>query len=130
MVGGCGLILIGIGVYFLSLRPALLPEDVRFIGATSEELQTVGPGLGGWRDRVFWVLGGYIAATGILTVYLAATALRTRAKGAGVAVALAGVVSVGSMAVVNVLIDSAFASPLVVLAVLWGVAMVLHWRGR
>jgi len=48
---------------------------------------------------VFWVLGGYISATGFLTVYLAATAFRARARGADVAVAVAGVASIGSMAV-------------------------------
>ena len=130
IVGGCGLVLAGIGVYFCWLRPALLPEDARYLGATLEELSTVAPGIGRWLDRVFWVLGGYIVATGVLTVYLAATALRARARGAGVAVAVAGAVSIGSMAVVNVLIDSDFKVSLVVVAALWGVAMVLYWRGR
>ena len=99
VLAGCGVILMGIGVYFLWLRPALLPEDARYVGATLEELSTMAPGMGRWLDRVFWVLGGYITATGILTLYLAATAFRARARGAGVAVALAGVVSIGSMAV-------------------------------
>ena len=81
VVAGCGLILVGIGVYFCWLRPALLPEDARYIGATLEELLTPAPGMGNWLDRVFWVLGGYIMATGVLTVYLAATAFRTRAGG-------------------------------------------------
>ncbi len=130
IVGGCGLILVAIGLYFLWLRPALLPEDARYIGATLEQLHTLAPGMGRWLDRVFWVLGGYISATGILAVYLAATAFRARARGAGVAVAVAGVASIGSMAVVNVLIDSAFKAPLVAVAGLWGLAMVLYWRGR
>lgn len=130
IVGGCGLILVGIGLYFLWARPALLPEDARYMGATLLELQTVAPGIGMWLDRVFWVLGGYITATGILTVYLASTAFRARARGAGIAVALAGVASIGSMAAVNVLIDSDFKVPLVAVAALWGLAMVLYWRGR
>jgi hypothetical protein len=124
------LVLVGIGLYFLWLRPALLPEDARYLGATLQELSTVAPGISRWLDRVFWVLGGYIVATGVLTVYLAATALRARARGAGVAVAVAGAVSIGSMAVVNVVIDSDFKVPLVAVAALWGVAMVLYWRGR
>lgn len=129
ILGGCGLILIAIGFYFVWARPALLPEDVRYIGVTSE-LQSAQPGLGRWLHRVFWVLGGYIMATGILTLYLATTAFRTRARGARVAVALAGAASIGSMAVVNVLIDSAFKAPLVAVAALWALAVVLHWRGR
>ena len=130
VLAGCGVILIGIGVYFLWFRPALLPEDARYLGATLQELLTVAPGMGQWLDRVFWVLGSYITATGVLTVYLAATAFRARARGAGVAAAAAGVISIGSMAVVNVVIDSDFKVPLVAVAALWGVAMVLHWRGH
>ena len=130
ILAGCGVILSGIGLYFSWLRPALLPEDARYLGATLGELSTVAPGMGRWLDRVFWVLGGYITATGILTVYLAATAFRARARGSGVAVGVAGVFSIGSMAVVNVLIDSDFKVPLVTTAALWGLAMVLYWRGR
>jgi hypothetical protein len=81
-------------------------------------------------DRVFWVLGGYISATGFLTVYLAATAFRARARGADVAVAVAGVASIGSMAVVKVLIDSAFKAPARLVGRAVGLAMVLYWRGR
>ena len=130
VVGGCGLILVGIGLYFLGWRPTMLPEDARYIGATLEELQTVAPGLGRWLDRVFWVLGGFITATGALTLYLAATAFRARAQGAGVAVAVAGAASIGSMAAVNVIIDSDFKAPLVAVAALWGFGMLLYWRGR
>lgn len=79
---------------------------------------------------MFWVLGGYIAATGILTAYLAGTAFRVRARGATLTVAAAGIASIGSMAVVNVLIDSDFKVPLIALAALWGVALVLYRLGR
>jgi hypothetical protein len=123
-------ILVGIGLYFLFLRPPLLVEDTRYVGATLEELQTVAPGLATWLDRVFWVLGGYIAATGILTAYLAATAFRARARGAALTLTLAGIASIGSMAGVNVLIDSDFKVPLVALAALWGLALVLYRLGR
>ena len=58
------------------------------------------------------------------------SAINGVAVGAGVVVAVAGVVSIGSMAVVNVLIDSDFKVPLVAVAGLWGLAMVLYWRGR
>jgi phage shock protein PspC (stress-responsive transcriptional regulator) len=93
LLGGCGLVLIGIGLYFSWWRPALLPEDTRYIGAGLGELLSVAPGMGRWLHRVFWVLGGYITATGILTVYLAATAFRTRDRGARAAVAVAGFAS-------------------------------------
>lgn len=41
------MILVGIGLYFLFLRPPLLPEDARYVGATLEELRTVAPSIEG-----------------------------------------------------------------------------------
>jgi hypothetical protein len=130
ILSGCGVLLIGMGVYFVVGRPPFLPEDVRYAGATLKDLQYVAPELGEWLDLVFWVLGGFIAATGILTGYVAVTAFRVRTRGAGALVALAGIASLGSMALVNVLIDSAFKLPLIALAALWASAVVLHARGK
>jgi hypothetical protein len=130
ILGVCGVLLIGIGAYFVVGRPPFLPEDARYAGATLKDLQTVAPKLGEWLGLVFWVLGGFIAGTGILTVYVSVTAFRFRTPGAGALVALAGIASLGSMAVVNVLIDSAFTLPLVALAALWASAVVLHGRGK
>lgn len=46
-------------------------------------------------------MGGYMFATGLLTLYVAITSFRTRVRGvAGVAL-LAGLTSIGWMAVVN-----------------------------
>lgn len=55
-----GILLVGVGSYFLFLRPPLLPEDIRYMRLTPAELQTIGPRLGSWLTRVFWVMGGYI----------------------------------------------------------------------
>ena len=38
-----GLILMGMGFYFALLRPALLPEDLGFMGATIAEVRTALP---------------------------------------------------------------------------------------
>ncbi len=61
-----GLILAGIGLYFIFLRPSLLPEDLRYIGSTLESVKQNMPGLSSWLKKVFWVMGGYIFATGLL----------------------------------------------------------------
>ncbi|MDU1495699.1 MAG: hypothetical protein E6614_00570 [Bradyrhizobium sp.] len=61
-----GILLIGVGCYFLFLRPALLPEDIRYMQFTPAELQSIGPRLGSWLMHVFRVMGGYVAATGVL----------------------------------------------------------------
>jgi len=40
-----GLILMGLGLYFIFIRPPLLPEDLRFMGTSLGEIQSVIPGL-------------------------------------------------------------------------------------
>lgn len=130
LLGICGVILVGIGLYFIFVRPAFLPEDARYTGASLAQIQAVAPNVAQWLNRVFLVLGGYIAATGILTVYLATSPFRNRTRGAGMAAALAGVASIGLMATVNVIINSDFKWPLIGVAALWAIALGLFWRGK
>ena len=122
----CGLILMGLGLYFIFLRPSLLPEDLRFMGVSLSTIQITVPTLLIWLRRVFWVLGAYILTSGLLTLYLALTSFRTRARGVSGVIALAGLTSVGWMAVVNFLIDSDFKWFLLALAILWGCALMLY----
>ena len=103
-----GVILIGLGLYFMFLRPPLLPEDPRYMGSSLEEIRSGFPGLFLWLPRVFFVLGGYMASTGLLTCYLAKTSFRTRAAGVAWIVAATGMTSIGLMAAVNFIIDSDF----------------------
>lgn len=123
----CGLILIGIGLYFVFLRPALLPEDTRYIGMPLPEIRSSIPGLFGWLEKVFWVMGGYICTTGLLTVYMALTSFRSRVRGVSVVAAIAGLTSVGWMTIVNFVIGSDFKWLLLAFAALWSFALVLYW---
>ena len=66
-----GMIIAGIGLYFIALRPPLLPEDVRYMNLSVAELEAIGPRLAMWLTQVFRVLGGYALATGVLLVALA-----------------------------------------------------------
>lgn len=84
------IILMELGLYFIFIRPPLLPEDPRYIGTTLAEIQATMPGLLVWLRRIFWVMGGYIFTTGLLTVYMVVTALQQLARGARFVVALAG----------------------------------------
>lgn len=86
-----GLILMGLGMYFVFIRPQLLPEDPRFIGTTLAEIQATMPGLLVWLRRVFWVtlapgastgVGGFMFATGVLITYIAVTTFQQLARGA------------------------------------------------
>jgi hypothetical protein len=125
-----GTLLMGLGLYFGLMRPPLLPEDLRYIGSSIEEIRVALPGLLPWLRQVFWVMGGFIFTTGLLSVYLACTALRARTRGVAGIVALAGAASIGSMAVVNFLIDSDFKWLIMAFGVPWGVALALYWIER
>jgi hypothetical protein len=126
----CAIVLIGLGLYFILLRPPLLPEDVRYIGATLEQVQAVAPGFAGWSAKVFSVLGGYIMATGLLTLYIALTSFRQGPGRVAVVVGLAGSSSIVWMAAVNVLIDSDYKWPLLGVAALWLAAVAWPWIER
>jgi hypothetical protein len=125
----CGMIMIGIGGYFLFLRPPLLPEDLRFIGVASPAT-FAGVRLAAWLQKVFWVLGGFILTCGIYTTYSALVILRRRDKGSITLLSVTGVTSVGWFAFVNLLLGSDFRVPLVILAGLWTGALLLYWSGR
>ena len=121
-----GAILMALGLYFVFLRPPLLPEDPRFMGSSLAQVQEALPGLSLWLRHVFWVMGGYIFTTGLLTVYLAFTAFRSRARGAASVVAVSGLASIGLMVVVNFFIASDFKWLILSFALPWAVALVLH----
>lgn len=87
----------GMGLYFALIRPELLPEDIRYAGLSSEQFQATAPGLLNWLDKVFWVIGGYVFATGLLTCYVAQTAFRERRRGVLSVVSFAGLTSLGLM---------------------------------
>ncbi len=120
-----GIILAGIGVYFIFLRPSLLPEDLTYMGSTMQNVQQNLPGLLSWLQKVFWVMGGYIFTTGVLIVFISLTSFRSRLQGVCSIVALAGISSIGSMTVVNFLLDSDFKWLLFIFAIPWLLALIL-----
>ncbi len=65
-----GIIVAGIGLYFIAVRPPLLPEDIRYMRLSAAELEAIGPRLEEWLTHVFRVLGGYALATGALLIAL------------------------------------------------------------
>ena len=117
----------GTGLYFIFLRPPLLPEDVRYMSLSSAQLGVVGPQLEAWLGQVFRVFGGYILATGVLTITVAATSFRANHRGAAVGAAIGGAASIGLMAAVNFTIDSDFKWMLLAIALAWASSLVLFW---
>ena len=125
-----GVILMLLGLYFVFLRPPLLPEDPRFMGITLVELQASVPGLQIWLQRVFCVMGGYIFTTGLLICFIAVTVFRARVRGVALVVALAGLTSIGLMAVVNFTIASDFRWLILSFVLPWVLALALYWIER
>ena len=123
-LGFGGLILMGMGAYFAFLRPPILPEDLRYIGVSLEQIQDGVPGMLPWLSRVFAVLGGYMFATGLLTAYVAATSVRTVKPVTTTIVAIAGLASIGWMAITNFQIDSDFKWVLLAFTLPWLIALL------
>ena len=122
-----GVALTGVGLYFIVLRPALLPEDVRYMGLSAAQIDAVRPRLDAWLTHVFRVMGGYIFATGALTITLAATSFREHRWSAAVGALIGGSASIGLMAAVNFMIDSDFKWVLLAIALVWSFSLILFW---
>ncbi|MEO7306837.1 MAG: hypothetical protein ABIR78_09875 [Ferruginibacter sp.] len=121
-----GLLLVVMGIYFIFMRPPLLPEDLRYMKTTLPVIHAAAPGLSAWLQKVFWVMGGYIFTTGLLTIFIAFTLFRNHLHGASSMVTLAGISSIGSMTVVNFIIDSDFKWLLLIFTLPWVIALILY----
>lgn len=124
----CGLWLVALGAYFVFVRPALLPEDPRFIGVSLQRLREVVPGLEAWLRIVFTVMGGFMAGAGVLTVFLARAAVPVRLRGAGWALVLAGLPTVVLMSAMNFTLHSDFRWVLLVPVLLWVAGVAAYAR--
>ena len=127
LLTAAGTAVVGVGLYFIVLRPPLLPEDLRYMALSAAQLDIVRPRLGEWLTRVFVVLGGYAVATGVLTITLAATSFRAHSRGAAIGATIGGADSIGLMAAVNFAIGSDFKWVLLGIALLWLCGLVLFW---
>ena len=130
MLTACGVWLVGLGLYFIVLRPALLPEDPRFMGTTLAQVRTAVPGLESWLKKVFTVLGGFMIGTGVLTVFVATAAMPPRLKGTSWAIALAGAFTVVLMSATNFSLDSEFKWLLLFPALSWFAGLASYLAGH
>ena len=127
LLAAAGATLVLAGLYFILVRPPLLPEDVRYMALPTAQFEAVKPQLESWLAHVFQVLGGYVLATGVLMITLAATSFRAHHWGAAVGALIGGAASIGLMAVVNFVINSDFKWALLGMALLWACSLVLFW---
>jgi hypothetical protein len=124
----CGLWMIVLGIYFVLLRPALLPEDPRFMGTSIEALRAAAPGVEGWLGHVFNVMGGFMVAAGTMTILVASQLLARRAPGTVLALAVAGASGVALMSATNFLLHSDFRWLLLVPVLLWLAGLACYLR--
>ena len=127
LLAAAGATLVIAGLYFILVRPPLLPEDVRYMALPTAQLDAVKLPLESWLAHVFVVMGGYVLATGVLTIALAATSFRAHHWGAAVGALIGGAASIGLMAVVNFVINSDFKWVLLGMALLWACSLALFW---
>ena len=126
----CGVWLAALGLYFIFIRPPLLPEDTRFIGSSLAQVRAALPGLEAWLQRVFTVMGGFMAGAGVLTVFVARVAMPSRLHGTAWALGLSGVLSVALMSATNFSLHSDFRWLLLAPALLWLAGLVLYAAKR
>lgn len=114
------------GLYFIFVRPGLLPEDLRAAATTFDEIQAAAPDLESWLQLVFTVLGGQMVAVGMLLI---GAGIRVR-RGVPIglieagAYAAAGLFSVVLMSGVNFALMSDLRWPLIAPVFLWLSAMI------
>ena len=126
----CGIWLVALGAYFLFLRPALLPEDPRYIGSSLEAIRLVVPGLERWLRHVFNVMGGFMIATGVMTTLAACHLPARRELTTFTALLLAGAVSMGLMSATNFFLNSNFRWLLVLPVLFWLAGLLCYLRER
>ena len=126
LLAGCGMWLIALGLYFAVLRPPLLPEDPRFMGTTLAQIRAGVPRLETWLSRMFIVMGGFMAGAGVLTLFVATTAIRLGLKGTAWALALSGALTVGLMSASNFALHSDFRWVLLFPALIWFTGLVTY----
>jgi hypothetical protein len=126
LIAGCGIWQVGLGLYFIFVRPVLLPEDVRYMGADLQALQAAAPRLSGWLDRVFTVMGGLMAGAGVLIAYFGWAVMALRLRGTMVVLVSTGALTLGLMSAVNFVLHSDFRWLLVLPPIGWAAAVLLY----
>ena len=122
----CGIWLVVLGLYFMLIRPALLPEDVRFVGQSLARSQAAIPELERWLKLVFIVLGGFAAGVGVASTYLAVVVLPHRPRCASWVIVVVGLSTGALMSAVNFELHSDFRWVLLIPTVLWGAGLAAY----
>ena len=124
----CGIWLLALGSYFLFMRPALLSEDLRYIGSSLETIRSTVPGLERWLGLVFNVMGGFMVASGAMTMLVAWRLPVIQERGSLTALAVAGAAGVALMSATNFAFYSSYRWLLLAPALLWLAGLLCYLR--
>lgn len=113
-----GVLTLGMGLYFLFVRPAMLPEDVFFTGMEPSLLK---PKMLEWLGIVFRTWGGFLVSFGILVLSMGAYMLTAAPASLRIGVALALPVAFGQFLASNIRLHSDY---LLFIGVLCGIAFL------
>jgi hypothetical protein len=130
LIALCGVWLIGLGLYFVFVRPALLPEDLRYMAIEPHVLQATAPTLADWLAKVFAVMGGFMAGAGVLVAYVGWSVLPLRPRGAALALTLTGLMTLVLMSAINFALHSDFRWLLALPPVVWFAGVALYIRSE
>jgi hypothetical protein len=128
LIASCGIWHIGLGLYFIFVRPALLPEDLRYMAVDVQVLHVAAPRLNDWLAKVFTVMGGFIAGAGVLITFIGWKVMPLRIRGMTTELALAGASTLVLMSVVNFGLHSDFRWLLALPPIVWFAALGLYVR--
>jgi hypothetical protein len=123
-----GLLTVGTGVYFMALRPALLPEDLRFSALDRAEIPMA---LVPWLRIVFRTWGAFIVGLGLCLLGQGASYIGSRSGVARLGTILGLLFAFSSFLVSNIQIRSEFLWFIALLffgAVAIATLLVLSWR--
>jgi len=121
-----GVLAFGTGVYFLGIRPTLLPEDIRFSGIDEAILPQA---FLDWLGIVFRTWGGFITGFGIVLVGIGVATFSADEKWLRYGTAAGILIAFGRFAYSNVVISGdylIFIASMFLLALL--VAALLIWK--
>jgi hypothetical protein len=100
-----GILTVGTGVYLLAVRPAMLPEDLKFTGVTVEDLR---PAMVEWIGIVFSTWGAFVAGFGVILGGAGAYMLTSRAWLLTSGVAVGVLIAFGRFFASNLALQSDF----------------------
>ena len=129
LFAACGIWLIGLGGYFMFVRPSFLPEDLRYIGASATQVEALLPQMASWLRNVFMVMGGFMAGCGALVVFVSVRVVPQRAQGTGIALGVSGLLTVATMSWINFALDSDFKWLLLAPTVAWLLGLLCYVAG-